>query len=724
MKNYENALTSYQKASVLKAGEKYPLEKIAEINSILGEVRTKENAYAKAILEGDSAYSLNNLEPALSAYKNAAVIKPSEKYPKEKISLITGILNKQQAEQEKYDNLITLGDKAYAARNYSQALTHFKDATLIKSAETYPADRIAAIQKIMSDQKAQQEMYDQAIATGNRLLNEKQYERALAAFKEAQSLMPEEKYPNEKISEINLTIESIRKSADDYTRLVKEGDSLLAKDFLNPALMKFKAAQAIMPAESYPGEKIAEINSLMQENDRKNSEFDNAIAAADQKFQTGNYQEAIILYESSLKIKPGEKYPISQIQQCNDALADIRSKQEIYDRSTAEGDRQFQLKNYTEALAAFRKASEAKPSESYPELKIKEINALLDEQKSKDKSYADAIATGDTFYNEKKYREALEPYERAITHKPSEEYPKSQKEKILKAIEEQKRLDDQYNKFIADADSKRNGKEYSEALNLYQQASEVKPGESYPKDRISEINQTLLFEKEEQEKLYKSAISEGDQLLAGLNYIDAKRAYVKASGIKPEEKYPKDKIIEINLVLDQRAKALKDEYDKAIVDADRLYQQKILDQAIEAYEKAGSIKPDETYPVEMLRKIRQYIADHSILEVNSSTVIIPSGEERKFSFKGIEPRLRSNNYVMVRAKAIGTNIPKVYFSYGRDNAKNGGIVLRTMTDKEGIDYVIRLAGQDKWYREDNNWLSFYTEGADVEISKIQISQGD
>ncbi|HOW32209.1 MAG TPA: hypothetical protein PLP88_11650, partial [Bacteroidales bacterium] len=74
--------------------------------------------------------------------------------------------------------------------------------------------------------------------------------------------------------------------------------------------------------------------------------------------------------------------------------------------------------------------------------------------------------------------------------------------------------------------------------------------------------------------------------------------------------------------------------------------------------------------------------------------------------------------------ATSGNVPKVFLNYGRDAQKNGGIVLRTIAPGEGADYLIRLAGQDRWYREDNNWISIYTEGSDVEVSRIQISSGE
>lgn len=834
-KQYQRSIDFYRQALVIKPDDKYPNDKIAEINSIFDQLKSKDKAYSGKIAKAKQSFEEKRYQESLIAFQDALAIKPGEKYPSEQIVLINQILEKEKAEKAKYDKLLETADNAYAAKNYNLALTNYQDASALKPAEQYPIDKITAINLVMKDNQARQEMYTQAISTGDKLFTEKQYERSLAAYNEAKSIKPDEQYPVQKAREINTLLENSRKLESDYQHLVSAGDSSMQLKNYPLALVSFEAAQRLKQDQSYPKDKINEIKTLLAEQKANEDAYEKAISEADDLFNAKSFEACIPAYQKALNLKPGEKYPGKQINEATSLIAEAKSKQDAYDNSIAEGDKALASKKYDDALKYYQSAHGSKPGESYPDSKIKEINAIFEADKTRNDNYNKAIADGDFFFKANKFREALEPYERASTIKPEEDYPKKQKEKINLQLTAEKKLDDQYNSLItqadkslndknyqqalnvyqnaldlkkdepypaekiksiqltldeikardaqynkalnegdshlaskdyksalndyndalklnpaetypsekiktineilkavdskynsviAEADSKLAAHDYSEALTLYNQALEIKPDESYPKDKIAGINETLVKEKAEQDRLYSASIAEGDQYLASQNYVDAKRAFSKASGIKPAEQYPKDKLIEINLVLDARNRAIKDEYDKAIVDADKLYQQKILDQAIEAYDKASSIKPDESYPAEMIRKIRQYITDHSIMEVNNVTITIPSGDEHKFVFSGIEPRLRNNNYVMIRARAIGTAIPKVYFNYGRDNSKNGGIVLRTISNKEGVDYVIRLAGQDKWYREDNNWLSLYTEGCDIEVSKIQISQGE
>jgi len=118
------------------------------------------------------------------------------------------------------------------------------------------------------------------------------------------------------------------------------------------------------------------------------------------------------------------------------------------------------------------------------------------------------------------------------------------------------------------------------------------------------------------------------------------------------------------------------------------------------------------------------MVDHAIQDLYSQTLAISEGNEKKFTFTAIDPRLRKNNYILLKARSTGKNAPKVYLNYGKDNQKNGGIVLRSLDKNTINDYLIRISVQDKWFREDNNWISLFVETGDIEIAKVQIAAGE
>jgi tetratricopeptide (TPR) repeat protein len=220
-------------------------------------------------------------------------------------------------------------------------------------------------------------------------------------------------------------------------------------------------------------------------------------------------------------------------------------------------------------------------------------------------------------------------------------------------------------------------------------------------------------------------IAKGDSLFGIKDYADALSSYTKASGIKPAESYPKQRIIETNKIIEGTKQASTSEYKDAIAAADKLYSNKVYDKAIDAYESASKINPGDSYPEVQISKIRKYLSDHAILNLYSQALLISRGNEKKFTFATIDPSLRKNNYILLNARSIGSGVPKVYLNYGKDDQKNGGIVIRNLDKTKTLsDFLISISIQDKWFREENNWISISVETGEIEITKVQISAGD
>src|SRR5690606_9431592 len=90
--------------------------------------------------------------------------------------------------------------------------------------------------------------------------------------------------------------------------------------------------------------------------------------------------------------------------------------------------------------------------------------------------------------------------------------------------------------------------------------------ETYPQEKINEINKQLssLEEQQEAEQLakekaakleteYLAAISLADQELSSENHEQAKKKYAEALNLKPNESYPQQKIEEIDAYFEQQA---------------------------------------------------------------------------------------------------------------------------------------------------------------------------
>ena len=718
---YGESLEPYQRASGIKPNEKYTQEQITKVNQLLAEQKKLDDDYQKAITDADLEFKNSKYNEAKILYSNASALKPAENLPKAKVAEIDGILADLLNKDQDYSKAISEGDVFFGEKKYTEASASYTVASSIKPTESYPKTQIGKIDNLIKQQKILDDSFLNVITSADQFFEAQKFVEAIAEYRKALTMKPLEKYPTEKIAEAEKEIAAINEKQIAYDKAVADGDKkLLAKDYDN-ALTAFKNANLSKPSEQYPITKITEVQAIITKLNTDNTNYQDAITLADNFFKEQKYREAMEPYQRAATIKATEKYPQDQIVAINKMLADQKKLDDDYQKIITDAETQFKAVKYDEAKTLFVNASTLKPSEKLPKDKIAEIDGIMADLKLKDENFSKAINAATELYASKKLDAAIKSYEEASLLKPAEKYPI---ERISTIKAELKAIDDNYNKAISLGDSKLTSKNLMEALNAYQNALEIKPLEVFPKSKIAEINTLLLAQKEEMGKMFASYISEGDALFNSKDYSGAKSAFTKAAGIKPDETYPKQRLTEINKIVEEIELTRKAEYAKALGEADRLYNTKIFDQAIDAYEAASKINTSDTYPEIQINKIRKYISDHAIQDLYSQAFQITEGNEKKFTFSSIEPRLRKNNYILLKARSTGKSSPKVYLNYGKDSQKNGGIVLRSLDKTVISDYMIRISVQDKWYREDNNWISIYVETGDVEITKVQIAAGD
>ena len=588
-KDYNASKSKYQAALTIKAEEKYPKDKIVEIETLLADLAKKEaeekaknQKYTDLITSADAAFKAKNYEVAKTTYADASKIKLEEKYPKDKIAEIDGILAdlaKKKVEEEaaalaekqkneKYQAFIALADKGMENKNYDIAKTNYNQALTIKSTEQYPKDKLVEIENILAElakkkaaeesammaQKEKDEKYKSLIAAADKSFASKSYDDAKSNYNQALGVKSEEQYPKDKIKEIEQIL------AD-----------LAAK----------KAAEEAANAE---------LKAL-------NEKYNNIIAAADNDFKTTNYKEAKIKYYEASALKKDEQYPKDKINEITKLLADLekqseeqklaaeaaRKKREYYDAVIAQAESEYSSKKYEDAKRKFSEASIILPEETYPKQKIKEIDDLLAKiaadkdnaalaEKERNEKYNAFITLADAGFNSKDYDKAKQNYKGALEVKPNEAYPKDKlleidiilselakkQEEISVTNNALQQKQERYNALIKKADESFSKKTYKDALNLYGEAVDLMPTEMYPKEKITEINNLLaelarqekdnesaqLAEKQKREQ-YNTLIYDADRAFKFEKYIDSKYKYESALALYPDEKYPKEQLEEI-----------------------------------------------------------------------------------------------------------------------------------------------------------------------------------
>ncbi len=637
-KKYETARVAYQRAGELKPAEQYPKDKVAEISSILDGLAARkvlDDRYNAAVLSADKLFAAKSLELARAEYVNAGGIKPNEKYPGEMIAKIDqsmGELAAKKALEDQYSQTIAAADKQFSEKLFDLAKQGYQQAMAIKPTAVYPPSKITEIDKILAEvarQKALDEDYLNANASGDKLLAQKSYIEAKAQYGIALNLKPAEKYPKDKIAEVEAALAEIaqlKSLEDQYTGAIDNGDKFLTEKKYEAARESFLNAGRIKPAEQYPKDKVAEIAAILEGIAKQNAldaRYQSSVLAADKLLAAQSLEQARAEYVNAGNIKPGEQYPKDKMKEIDATLASIAARKaldEQYASKLATADKQFSDKAWDEAKLSFQAAVVLKPAESYPKSKIEEIERIqaeLSRVQALDDQYKKAIAAGDLLFSAKSYAEAKLQFSEALKLKPAEQYPKDRildADKALAEIAKQKSLDDQYTGVLTKADALFAQKSYTEARSEYAGAQVLKPTEKYPKEKITEIESILsdiAIRKKAFDDSYKASIGKADQLFAARTYEMAKNEYLNAESIKPDERYPKLKVVEIDSVLAgiAKKKAFDEEYTKVLAAGDKLLAAASFAEARTAFQQAAVMKPAEQYPRQKIVEAETGIAD-------------------------------------------------------------------------------------------------------------------
>jgi hypothetical protein len=300
----------------------------------------------------------------------------------------------------------------------------------------------------------------------------------------------------------------------------------------------------------------------------------------------------------------------------------LRKEKELndkYNEAIGKADKAFAQSEWEYAKQFFQEAATLKPAEAYPKTKLTEIENRL----ANEKKYASAIERGDKALIAKDYALAKAAFNEALLAKSNDAYAKGKLKEADDAIAEAarlKELDAKYTAQIAAADKLFLAKKWSDAKASYTEASKLKPDEKYPKDRIAESEK--LFAEEEAKKAaekelndkYVSAVARGDKLFIEKRWSEAKEAFSEASGLKPLELAPKNKIKEIEAIEKAEAdkaakeKETNEKYAAAVAKGDAAFSAGNLTEAKTGFTEASVLKPEEVYPKNKIKEIDALVA--------------------------------------------------------------------------------------------------------------------
>ncbi len=315
----------------------------------------------------------------------------------------------------------------------------------------------------------------------------------------------------------------------EYEHKIQYADQLKTENDLENAWALYTKALKLFPDKSYPKSQIKELKKLIKNELSLNEAYENAIEKADKYYENSEYLKAEDYYEKALLYKENELYPVNRISDIDSINTQLYlAKKKAYDNEIANANSYIKTKEYKKARNSLEKAIEILPDEQSAKSKLEEVINMeaiyyAAINKKNDAEYFSICKRADSCYANNKYYEAKKLYEKCLSLKPEEKYPAKKIDEIEKHLnrqedlankekEKRERENKEYQLFINEGDEEFKALNYESAKEEYENAQKIKPGESYPKQKISELN-NLLAQKA-QEKAQTKTLKEQKNKLA------------------------------------------------------------------------------------------------------------------------------------------------------------------------------------------------------------------
>jgi tetratricopeptide (TPR) repeat protein len=666
--DYISARAQYVRASDYMPQNNYPKEKVVSIDKIVQEQQdsrqaelNKEKEYTDLISRANLAFTAKNYVAAKELYQQSLTVKPSSVFAQQKISELEPLILKQHQDQiskasadNAYSESMAKGQAAMQLGDFETAKQHFNTALQLKPDQSLPQQKIGEANrgieaKYLADMQAQKafskKKLEAMLDEGDSFYAQKDFSAAEKAYLAALDIDPNDTYAKQRLNKTRNYIataeaEKQQQLEKNFKTTVSAGDGLMAAGSYQQAVEVYKQALIQKPGDaslltklSEAENKITSQNQMARDEQVKRKQFDDLLVQGNGFLTQNLYQQALAAYEKAANLYPSQAEPQAKIREIEGILA-RQQKESQYTNFIIRADQFLAAQDYEQARINYQQALAVKSADSYAQQKISEINSAINENKkrmgeevAKKRQYDALIAEADRMYSASQFEDSRAKYLQAQVLFPAEMHPRNQVEKIDVSLAERQRSEneqraklEQYDKLIATANEQFAAGNLTISRQSYQQALQLNPGESYPRQKIEEIDSQiqkqaeLASAREADKKQYSSLITEADRLFAASRLEAARTNYQQALTIMPGEAYPKSQLTRIETITQEKAKedaekiATEQKYKNAVELADRLYIQQNLPESKKQYQLALTIKPGESYPGAQITKIDGQLA--------------------------------------------------------------------------------------------------------------------
>ncbi len=664
----------------------------------------------------------------------------------------------QAQDAETYESLMKKGNEKFTAKDYISAKTYFEMALKQKANDPTAKKKLDESVKKIQEDGARQEVFYAHLDAGDQYYGQQKYEEALTEYEAALKVFPEDKYVGGQANAVRAILKERQDKQDAFDTAMSQGESLLAEDNYDAAIMQFETASEIFPNDKLPKEKLAEAKQKKQLYTEKVTRFDNLMEEARQFGLRKNYEAAIGKLDQALELFPNDLEANAKRNEYQTA----KGVADQYNGIIAVADQLYENKAYKEAKAQYQGALAVVAGDAYATDMIARLDPLIAQQDAEEAARiaaeqeaarlaAEAEAArlaaeaeaARIAAEQEAARLAAEAEAARIAAEQEAARIAAEQEAARLAAEEAARIaaeeEAARQAALAAAEAERqatikgmldaadalfNEKDYPKAKVKYQEVLAFDEGNAAATAKINEIDGILAQMAAELEANYNKAMTAGNQAMSEEKFAEAITQYQSALVFKPEDPAATTQLAAATKSENDRIAALRSQYDKFVKEGDANFKTNTYDKAIEAYTKADELGL-ESYPSEMIARISEIIEQNKLYELNSEPLLLAAGEAKRFDFNKIDVSVRRSNYIIIKVRNPHPEktFPMIV-SFGGEGGKNGGFVLPIAATAEEKTFIFRIGSQYKWFSEDNTWIEIVSENNEVEIGKLEVSRGN
>ena len=281
---------------------------------------------------------------------------------------------------------------------------------------------------------------------------------------------------------------------------------------------------------------------------------------------------------------------------------------ESYESLMKKGNEKFNAKDYISAKTYYEMALKQKANDPTAKKKLDESVKKIQEDGAKQEIFYAHLDTGDQFYSQQKYEEALAEYERALQVFPNDKYVTGQANEVRAILKERQDKQDAFDTAMSLGENLLAEDNFDAAIMQFETAAGIFPNDKLPKEKLTEARQ--------KKQLYTEKVARFDKLMEESRQFGLRKNYEAAIEKIDQalELFPNDEEANAKRAEYQTAKGVADRYNGIIAAADQLYENKAYKEAKAQYQSALAVVAGDAYATDMIARLDPLIAQQDAEE--------------------------------------------------------------------------------------------------------------